>query len=60
MGKYIRKEKRRWNIWHTIKHKILELYFTYQGGELVLVAARRKHGKSIFGMNELVHMLKNG
>ena len=42
------------------KHKILEKYFTYQDGELVLVAARRKHGKSIFGMNELVHMLKQG
>lgn len=42
------------------KHKILEKYFTYQDGELVLVAARRKHGKSIFGMNELVYMLKNG
>lgn len=42
------------------KFKILEPYFTYQPGELVLVAARRKHGKSIFGMNELVHMLKQG
>mgnify|MGYP000533377533 CR=1 FL=1 len=42
------------------KHKILEKYFTYQDGELVLVAARRKHGKSIFGMNELAHMLKQG
>lgn len=42
------------------KHKILEDYFTYQSGELVLVAARRKHGKSIFGMNELVHMLRQG
>ena len=40
------------------KHKLLENYFTYQSGELVLVAARRKHGKSMFGMNELVHMLK--
>lgn len=42
------------------KHKILEEYFTYQDGELVVVSARRKHGKSIFGMNELVHMLKQG
>lgn len=42
------------------KHKVLENYFTYQDGELVLVAARRKHGKSIYGMNELVHMLKQG
>lgn len=42
------------------KHKILENYFTYQSGELIIVAARRKHGKSIFGMNELVYMLKQG
>lgn len=42
------------------KFKVLEKYFTYQHGELVVVAARRKHGKSIFGMNELVHMLKQG
>lgn len=42
------------------KHKVLEEYFTYQAGEIVVVAARRKHGKSIYGMNELVHMLKNG
>lgn len=42
------------------KHKILESYFTYQSGELILIAARRKHGKSIFGMNELVHFLKQG
>ena len=42
------------------KHKALEEYFTYQSGELVIVAARRKHGKSIFGMNELVHMLRQG
>ncbi len=42
------------------KHKILQRYFTYQNGELVIVAARRKHGKSVFGMNELVHILKSG
>lgn len=42
------------------KHKILGEYFTYQSGELVLVAARRKHGKSIWGMNELTYMLKQG
>lgn len=42
------------------KHKILEQYFTYQSGELVIVAARRKHGKSIYGMNEMVHLLKQG
>ncbi len=42
------------------KYKILENYFTYQSGELVILASRRKHGKSIFGMNELVHMLRQG
>ncbi len=42
------------------KHKILEKYFTYQQGELTLLAARRKHLKSMFGMNEAVHMLKQG
>lgn len=42
------------------KHKVLEEYFTYQSGELILVAARRKHGKSIFGMNELVYLLRQG
>jgi len=42
------------------KHEVLKNYFTYQNGELVIVAARRKHGKSVFGMNELVHMLRNG
>lgn len=42
------------------KHKILEKYFTYQSGELILLAARRKHGKSIYGMNEMVYMLKQG
>lgn len=42
------------------KHAILEDYFTYQSGELVIVAARRKHGKSMFGLNELVHLLKQG
>ena len=42
------------------KHAILEQYFTYQPGELIIVAARRKHGKSMFGLNELVHLLKQG
>jgi len=63
-----------YNIWESIiskrnedgtygllsKHKVLEEYFTYQTGEVVIIAARRKHLKSIFGMNELVHMLKQG
>ena len=35
-------------------------YFTYEPGEMVVVQARRKHGKSVFVMNEVVHKLKNG
>ena len=42
------------------KFPILEDYFTYQSGELILFAARRKHGKSVIAMNELVHKLKQG
>ncbi len=41
------------------KYKVLNNYFTYQNGELTLLYARRKHGKSVFCMNELVHKLKN-
>jgi replicative DNA helicase len=41
------------------KFKILNEYFTYQPGELTLASARRKDGKSIFGLNELVHKLKH-
>lgn len=42
----------RWNI--------LRNYFTYQSGELTLIAARRKNGKSVIAMNECVHLLKSG
>ena len=35
-------------------------YFTYEPGELVMVQAKYKQGKSIFLMNEVVHKLKNG
>ena len=42
------------------KFEVFKPYFTYQPGELVIVAARRKNGKSVFGMNELMHMLKKG
>lgn len=42
------------------KFPILKKYFTYQDGELVLFAARRKKGKSVIAMNELVHKLKQG
>ncbi len=35
-------------------------YFTYEPGELVIVQAKYKQGKSVFLMNEVVHKLKNG
>lgn len=35
-------------------------YFTYQSGELYVVQAKYKQGKSVFLMNEVVHMLKGG
>ena len=35
-------------------------YFTYEPGELVVVQAKYKEGKSVFLMNEVVHKLKNG
>jgi len=34
-------------------------YFTYEPNELVLCAAKRKRGKSIFALNEAVHKLRN-
>jgi replicative DNA helicase len=35
-------------------------YFTYEPGELVIIQAKYKQGKSVFLMNEVVHKLKNG
>lgn len=35
-------------------------YFTYETGELVVIQAKYKQGKSVFLMNEVVHKLKNG
>ena len=35
-------------------------YFTYEPGELVVLQAKYKRGKSIFLMNEVVHKLKMG
>lgn len=35
-------------------------YFRYDQGELVTVQARKKQGKSMFLLNETVHMLKQG
>lgn len=35
-------------------------YFTYEPGELVVIQAKYKQGKSVFLMNEVCHKLKNG
>jgi replicative DNA helicase len=35
-------------------------FFTYEPGELVLLKARMKRGKSAFFMNEAIHKIKNG
>lgn len=35
-------------------------YFTYEPGELVVIQAKYKQGKSVFLMNEVVHKLNNG
>lgn len=35
-------------------------YYTYEPGELVVIQAKYKQGKSVFLMNEVVHKLKNG
>lgn len=42
------------------KFDILTKYFTYEPGELVVLQANRKEGKSAFLLNETVHKLKNG
>lgn len=42
------------------KWKILSEYFSYEDGELVLYAARRKTGKSVVALNETVNVLKQG
>lgn len=41
------------------KYSILNDYFTYEQGELVLLKARMKQGKSAFFMNEAIHKIKN-
>lgn len=35
-------------------------YFTFEPGELVVIQAKYKRGKSVLLMNEVVHKLKNG
>ena len=42
------------------KYKSFNQYFTYERGELVVVQAKLKQGKSALLMNEVVHKLKNG
>lgn len=62
------------DIWHEIegrrmdnglyglpsKYDSFNQYFTYETGELVVVQAKYKEGKSVLLMNEVVHKLKNG
>lgn len=42
------------------KFNLFSDYFTYEPGELVVIQAKYKQGKSVFLMNEVVHKLKNG
>lgn len=42
------------------KFKSFNDYFYYEPGELVLLTARYKTGKSVFALNEAIHMLKAG
>lgn len=42
------------------KYEAFSEYFTYEPGELVIVQARYKEGKSVLLMNEAVHKLKCG
>lgn len=42
------------------KYDSFNKYFTYETGELVVVQAKYKEGKSVLLMNEVVHKLKNG
>lgn len=42
------------------KYKLFSDYYTYEPGELVVIQAKYKQGKSVLLMNEVVHKLKNG
>lgn len=42
------------------KFKTINEFLTYEQGELILLKARMKKGKSAFMMNEAIHKLKNG
>lgn len=41
------------------KFPLINEYFTYEPGELVLLKARMKRGKSAFFLNEAIHKIKN-
>lgn len=42
------------------KIELLSNYFTYENGELVLLQARMKQGKSAYMLNEAIYQLKKG
>lgn len=42
------------------KYPAFNEFFTYENGELVVIQAKYKQGKSVIMMNEVVHKLKNG
>jgi replicative DNA helicase len=42
------------------KYSSINEYLTYEQGELVLLKARMKRGKSAFFLNEAIHKIKNG
>lgn len=42
------------------KYNLFNDFFTFEPGELVVIQAKYKQGKSIIMMNEVVHKLKNG
>jgi len=42
------------------KYDVINDYFTYEPGELYVVVARMKHGKSAFCLNELIDKLDKG
>ncbi len=46
--------------WIPSKFPSFEPYFKYKPGELVIIKARMKHGKSAFLMNEAIHKIKAG
>lgn len=42
------------------KYSLFNNFFSYETGELVVLQAKYKNGKTVFLMNEVVHKLKNG